>query len=65
MTACLKLFNLTFSELENKSVFNFLDAESSAGIKDKILTLNSNRQFSCDLRLSKSSGRVHTACWFV
>ena len=54
--ACLKLFNLTFSELEHRSVFNFLDADSITGIKDKILTLNSNRQFSCDLRLSKAAG---------
>ncbi len=54
--SCLKLFNLTFNKLENKSVFNFLDSDSSAIIKDKISTLNSNRQFSCDLYLSKTAG---------
>lgn len=54
--ACLKLFDLPFNELESKSLFDFLDVDSSAGIKDKILTLNSNRQFSCDLRLTKTLG---------
>ncbi|GAA59573.1 two-component system, OmpR family, sensor histidine kinase VicK [Pseudoalteromonas sp. BSi20652] len=54
--ACLKLFNLPFNELEGKSVFNFLDDDSTLGIKDKISTLNNNRQFSCDLRLSKIAG---------
>ena len=54
--ACLKLFNLPFNELEGKSVFSFLDDDSTLGIKNKISTLNSNRQFSCDLRLSKTAG---------
>ncbi|GAB0112363.1 hypothetical protein PA7559_36330 [Pseudoalteromonas distincta] len=54
--ACLKLFHLTFNELEGKSVFTLLDNDSSKIIKDKISTLNSNRQFSCDLLLSKSEG---------
>lgn len=54
--SCLKLFNLPFNELEKKSVFDFLDADSSAIIKNKITTLNSNRQFSCDLRLPIKEG---------
>ena len=54
--ACLKLLGLPFSELAGRSLFDFLDDDSVAGIRDKISTLNSNRQFSYDLRLPIQSG---------
>jgi PAS domain S-box-containing protein len=54
--ACLKLLGLPFSELSGRSLFDFLDDDSVAGIRDKISTLNSNRQFSYDLRLPIQSG---------
>lgn len=54
--ACLKLFNLPFKKLIAQSLFDFLDAESIGSIKDKISTLNSNRQFSCDLHIPHKDG---------
>lgn len=54
--ACLRLFKLPFDKLAGFSVFEFLDEESSAEIKNKISTLNRNRQFSSDLRLQKTDG---------
>ena len=54
--ACLKLLHLPFNELAGKSLFDFLDEESSKGIKKKISTLNSNRQFSYDVHLPVKNG---------
>lgn len=54
--ACLKLFNLSFKDLKSNSLFDFLDSESGLSIQNKIATLNSNRQFSCDLHLPSADG---------
>ena len=54
--ACLKLFNLPFKKLIAHSLFHFLDDDSVKAIKDKISTLNSNRQFSCDLHIVNKDG---------
>ena len=54
--ACLKLFNLKFKKLIAHSLFHFLDDDSVQAIKDKISTLNSNRQFSCDLHIVNKDG---------
>ena len=55
--ACSKLFNLNASEIQGRSIFTLLDDSSVAQIKDKINTLNQNRQFSCDLFLPRLEGR--------
>ena len=54
--ACELLFEKPLKEFENCSVFDFFDTPSINRIKDKISTLNKNRQFSCDLRLLKENG---------
>ncbi len=54
--ACEQLFEKPLKEFENCSVFEFFDVASTERIKDKIATLNKNRQFSCDLRLLKKNG---------
>ena len=54
--ACSKLFRLSAKELQGRSVFTLLDAASAEKIKEKVATLNQNRQFSCDLQLPKLEG---------
>ncbi len=54
--ACERLFDKQHQEFENCSVFNFFDEPSIERIKEKITTLNKNRQFSCDLRMHKENG---------
>ncbi|WP_149980626.1 ATP-binding protein [Pseudoalteromonas rhizosphaerae] len=49
--ACSKLFRLSAKALKSSSVFTLLDATSVEQIKEKIATLNKNRQFSCDVYL--------------
>lgn len=56
--ACEQLFDKPLKEFENCSVFDFFDATSILRIKEKIATLNKNRQFSCDLRLLKENGNT-------
>lgn len=54
--ACSKLFAIPFDEFEGKSLFTLLDEASVANLKEKITTLNVNRQFSCDLHLPLKNG---------
>ncbi|WP_404343016.1 ATP-binding protein [Pseudoalteromonas mariniglutinosa] len=54
--ACSKLFSMPLNKFAGCSIFDFLDSSSGTSIKDSVLTLNKNRQFSCDLRLPKEDG---------
>ena len=54
--ACSKLFRLSAKELQSCSVFTLLDETSAEKIKDKVVTLNQNRQFSCDVHLPLEAG---------
>ena len=54
--ACESLFEKSLKEFENCSVYDFFDLASTTRIKDKVSTLNKNRQFSCDLKVLKENG---------
>jgi PAS domain S-box-containing protein len=56
--ACSKLFNLPAKILKGSSVFTLLDTMSAEQIKEKIATLNKNRQFSCDVYLPMKEGEA-------
>ncbi|MCQ8878925.1 ATP-binding protein [Pseudoalteromonas shioyasakiensis] len=54
--ACSRLFSLAPKDFQGRSVFELLDGPSITQIKEKITTLNQNRQFSCDLYLPQKDG---------
>ncbi len=54
--ACSRLFSLAAKDFQGRSVFELLDSPSISQIKEKITTLNLNRQFSCDLYLPQKEG---------